>query len=484
MLSDEIQREFQALCAAVFDRRATEAECRRLEQLAASSPQLRREYVERCHLEAGLTLLCNEMDTSRHASDSAAKLNALPELNWSEATTSQTARRAALFTVLGGVCATIAFFALGFLQFEQTSEFAELVSVHQCRWTSSSVPIKAGERIGVGRLQLAEGVAAIEFDSHGARVELEGPADLEILSPTRCLLHQGRLVATVRSGFKGFTIETPHALLIDQGTSFGVQVAANGNSQVDVFEGRVDVEHRETGKTAKLLQHEAMRISSKVLSRPSDSGGEPALDMPLTESVRYRQINTAMGRGRDHWIQRDESVRKGPEELLLAKNELPPFQSYDRKIYLGFDLSLASDAQIGDATLELTGAETEMGYASRMGDATFSVYGVSDETLDQWTEQTMDWNSAPIAAEGAAEVSREHSQFLGQFTVPQGKKTGTFSIGGERLKEFLLADRNQFVTLVIVCETKPDIPGAIVYGFAGSRHPSLSPPCLRLRIVE
>ena len=84
----------------------------------------------------------------------------------------------------------------------------------------------------------------------GVDVDLVGPVDLELVSPKRAILHRGQLTADVDPSAHGFTIETPHADIIDLGTKFGVNVQESGKADVVVFEGRVDInyKHRELQK--------------------------------------------------------------------------------------------------------------------------------------------------------------------------------------------------------------------------------------------
>ena len=48
---------------------------------------------------------------------------------------------------------------------------------------------------------------------------------------------------------KGFAIETPSTLVVDQGTEFGVEVDASGKTGVVVFEGLVDLSRPESAET-------------------------------------------------------------------------------------------------------------------------------------------------------------------------------------------------------------------------------------------
>ncbi len=70
---------------------------------------------------------------------------------------------------------------------------------------------------------------------------------------------------------------------------------------------------------------------------------------------------------------------------------------------------------------------------------------------------------------------------LGKFVVANSNTTSLFSIEGEALTNFLLSDINGGATLVIVSETTGK-GTSYVHGFVSKRHPTLSPPALRLSV--
>ena len=108
-------------------------------------------------------------------------------------------------------------------------------------WKSSD-SFEPGESLfAKTHLKLTAGLAEITFDS-GARVILEGPADLELVSTDSAHLHSGRLVGRVPPEASGFAVKTPSTTVVDIGTEFGLQVAQSGTAEVIVFEGEVDVE--------------------------------------------------------------------------------------------------------------------------------------------------------------------------------------------------------------------------------------------------
>ena len=200
------------------------------------------------------------------------------------------------------------------------------------------------------------------------------------------------------------------------------------------------------------------------------------------------QLTTAVGRGQDAYIQRalidDGHVSS---TMLMVKNCIAEWKNnnwhpkdWDRKAYLRFDLSLVDSSTIDSAELILNFAPTGYGFASRVPDATFAVYGLTDESLDNWMESELQWNNAPANGQGSAEVRQDKSALLGKFILPQGQSSGPFGIAGSNLAELIRADTNGLLTLIVVRETTSTGPEGLVHGFASRRHQTLPPPTLRL----
>lgn len=91
-----------------------------------------------------------------------------------------------------------------------------------------------------GRLSLLQGYAEIRF-SHGARVLVQAPCHLTLLSPDRMSLEEGRVTATVPPEAIGFTIDTATSSIQDFGTEFGVGIDGQTQTEVHVYQGRVQL---------------------------------------------------------------------------------------------------------------------------------------------------------------------------------------------------------------------------------------------------
>jgi hypothetical protein len=362
---------------------------------------------------------------------------------------------------------------------------ATLTDTKACLWDSGTLPTVPGSQLPPGRLRLASGLAQLTFAS-GAELTLEGPIDLEIVSPMKCIVHSGQLSAKVPPTAQGFIVETPSSVLTDLGTEFGVKVHGGATADVQVFSGRVDVLHRQSGQTAAMLTGAGMRFSPesvKPFNPNTDSTTEvPPVNRPPagTETL---QLTTALGKGRDAFVMDMDSIPadRQSDTLLLVKLNGPKQSQWDRKGYLGIDLTPVRSKHILEAELSLTFAPTGMGFASLCPDATFAVYGLTDDAQDGWDERSIKWKSAPANRPGSG-LDPASIVKLGTFVMPQGQQTGSMSIGGAVLADFLNRDANRFATFIIVRVTIGKGGMDLVHGIASRRHPNLPPPTLRLTL--
>jgi hypothetical protein len=295
------------------------------------------------------------------------------------------------------------------------------------------------------------------------------------------------LIASVPHTAEGFIVETPPAVLKDLGTEFGVSVRGPDSVDVTVFDGLVDVQERSSGKVQQIKEGNTARVVAKQLTVIPSSGeiplppnaGDATTQAAVDTSRRNVQISNALGRGKDAFI-----LSSGPPDphstpgLLQVKNVEKTDSLYQRKSYVTFDLAPITGETILDARVEFTLIPTA--FSSRFPDATFAVYGVADGVMDNWDEKTIDWDNAPANGPGGAGVDLKKAVLLGRFVVEQGVQQGTFGVEGKDLKQFLGDDRNGLVTMIIVRETARAEEKSIIHGFAGRRHPSATPPTLKL----
>ena len=106
-------------------------------------------------------------------------------------------------------------------------------------WSSDTRPLHVGSALEPGWLHLKSGLAQVVFYS-GARMVIEGPAELQLVSPGEAVCLSGRLLAEVPPPARGFRLRTGQVNVVDLGTAFGIE-ATRGQTEVHVFEGKVEL---------------------------------------------------------------------------------------------------------------------------------------------------------------------------------------------------------------------------------------------------
>lgn len=463
--------ELIALCDRLCDGTLTADERERIEALVLGDTALRRLYVEQMQLHAQLTQnsarLSEEPLQTVLRPVTPAPLRTLrwrfPSQLWNAA--------AALVLLIGGAW---------WLATSGSDDVALLQDVQNARWKSSSLPTEPGSSLPAGRLHLAEGLARLRF-ANGAEITLEGPAELELLSPQLCRLHSGSLVAHVPESAKGFTVLTKQATLIDHGTDFGISTDAEGRARVHVMNGEVELRHHRGGPSLRLLTEQTAAITADGLLPASALEVEPGLQRDAATAAPFTQeLTTTSGRGAATYVSSPGTDKHFSDTLLLLKNAA--VSNFLRKAILRFDLTEITTAQsLHAARLTLQFEPTGYGFATMGGDARFGVYAVTDDTQDTWSPGQLTWNTMPAFHVDAGRVDETKAVKVGEFTMPRGVLRGAMSIEGSVLLERIQRDTNRQLTLIIVRENPLEIASGVVHGFAGNHHPTLPPPTLRLR---
>jgi len=483
------REEIHELAELAIEGRLSPVATERLEFLVQHDPEARRLYAELLHQHA--TLQWSVADPSFLPIPKTSREFVEADIGQPISLQRQSASQRSPNPVFGRwsgslVAASVALMCgIGFSQWWHSAPayVATLVESRGCKWDSGSLATLEGEQLPAGRLKLAEGIARLTFAS-GAEIKLEAPAELELVTNDLCRLHSGRLVAKVPERAVGFRVETPTAIIKDLGTEFGVNVQEGVQADVQVFNGRVDVRHRSSGRLEQMKTGDNLRFGQARVAQFNPLTEPPPLANALTwrgRPVTFLQISTATGKGKDAYIRPPIPMRDGPEAILLVKNTKDDL--YARKAYLGMDLTPLAGLRIVEASLSLTLAPTELGFASEVPDAIFGVYGLTDERLDDWGEKSIRWENAPANLPGGDKLDQSKVSRLGQFEIRQGVLQGTRSISGQALVDFLNHDSNGMATLILVRETKGSGRVDLVHGFAGKHHPQLLPPTLKVQAV-
>ncbi len=353
---------------------------------------------------------------------------------------------------------------------------ATLVQAENCKWAGSDLPTAVNSKLGAGRLVLVEGIATLKF-KNGATVTMEAPTTLEILTAMHCRLIEGTLTAEVPEPAHGFTVDTPDIKVVDLGTKFGVTTAATGNSQVRVFQGEVEIGGLKDGKTKRITEGKGMHVGSGNTT----PGQEPTRGQVVEESGGWKAIPTSFGRGKDGYARRgDNGAHFGEQAVLIVKHtDIATGRTNERRAVITFDVSQVSASGIVDAQLTLDPQPSGFGFSSLVPDSHFTVYGVTDETLDAWEEKDLMWASLPGCTDEGPNPSQVRR--LGEFWIPRGGTGGPITVRGDAFADFVRSDTNGLVTFLIVRETGETDPSGLAHGFASKEHPTGRPPILRLK---
>ena len=194
-------------------------------------------------------------------------------------------------TVWAVAACLVLFFGLLIFQVSNRP-FAEVAHVIGA-YRADGVTYKTGETVEPGILSLSRGLLRLDF-SNGARVTVQGPAELEVFDQDRVLLHTGLVTATIPESAVGFVVDTVAAHVVDLGTSFGVSVSENGQTEVCVFDGEVEVSlPREEGAAeVSHLVREGESISARVNSSVIDSVSYETSQFENALPVNYGVLQT------------------------------------------------------------------------------------------------------------------------------------------------------------------------------------------------
>ena len=369
----------------------------------------------------------------------------------------------------------------------------------------SAAPYAAGTALCIGLLVLGgllDNLDGVILALEAARWEaflgkqVVAGGTLEVVSAMECRVKKGTVVAEVPPQAKGFTIHTDETTVVDYGTRFGVSAGEDGKCLVHVIEGLVEVEHAGVKGRKELRAGQRVDYGGFIQSAANpdanvtDSQPEPGrwLPSPINDlGDGWQILTTAFGRGKDSWIQSNLKQDVTGRESYLRIKHTTHDMNLDRKAYVAFDLTRFADKHIAEAEFTLHVEPSDLGFASLVPDAVFSVYGLTDETQDSWDEKELHWSHAPahsMASEHRTGVVEGQALKLGQFTVPQGTTRGGFTVKGPAVADFLRSDTNGLATFIIIRETDETARNGLAHAFASKENTRNTPPMLKVRLED
>jgi ferric-dicitrate binding protein FerR (iron transport regulator) len=250
-----VNHAIESLIDKAINETASNGELAELEQYLLGDPFARERYLNAVNMHAALR--------RQFSSHGVSMTPELPREPW---------RKKWMALTIGVATAACLMLVAGTIYHFRTSQSPAVIAETVGAYSDSGVAYASGETLHSGPLTVSRGIVRLDFSS-GARVAVEGPAQLELVDEMRLVLHRGVVTATVPESASGFVIDTDSAHVVDLGTAFGVSVSDAGLTDVCVFEGEVEVSAPPTAPnsmTPQLLK-EGEAIRSSKASNSIDS---------------------------------------------------------------------------------------------------------------------------------------------------------------------------------------------------------------------
>jgi Concanavalin A-like lectin/glucanases superfamily/FecR protein len=240
---------FDDTVAAVCHGSATEAEMCALNTLLRNNPSARDEYLLRVELHTRLSSSPDLFSQAAYAAGgsrapgiSAGDRRNVLHLNPTVPAHGPMLARALAVTaclmLVGGGVWTLWFKRPTARNGATSTAVAMLTRTVDAHWDQRMKTLRVGGALEPGSLRLESGLAQVVFYS-GTRVVIEGPTELQLVSPVEAVCPAGRLLLEVPPPARGFRLRTPQLNVVDLGTSFGID-ATSGQTEVHVFKGKVE----------------------------------------------------------------------------------------------------------------------------------------------------------------------------------------------------------------------------------------------------
>ncbi len=169
-----------------------------------------------------------------------------------------------------------------------TSAIAVLTRGVDLVWDKADAAPELNDILSPGELRLQSGVAEIEF-FQGARLCMEGPAVIRLVSAGEAYCTSGRFSAEVPPHARGFRLGTPKGDLVDLGTEFGLDLNSVAPA-LHVFKGEVELHQPKTETrlftTGQATGLEADDVSHRLNADPSAFAFSRDLEARVQNSQR------------------------------------------------------------------------------------------------------------------------------------------------------------------------------------------------------
>ena len=239
--------EFDDTVAAVCHGMAGDAQMRSLNELLRTNPAARDEYLLRVELHARLasdpdlfvsgSTKSNDAAVASFGSRSTGNIIPfLPRASSRRPVMTWAISLAACFLILAA--AGLNWFRHHCSRQPTSMAVAVLSYAVKAQWAGAADAQAVGCALEPGWLRLKSGLVQVTFYS-GARMAIEGPAQVQLISPGEAFCKSGRIMAEVPQQARGFSVGSPQMKVTDLGTEFGLDVNAAATA-VHVFKGNVE----------------------------------------------------------------------------------------------------------------------------------------------------------------------------------------------------------------------------------------------------
>jgi hypothetical protein len=314
--------EFNDAVAAVCHGNATEAEMRALNDLLRHNPHARDEYLIRVELH---TRLASEPDLFSNRAEAAADVDVGERRDpMAPQPKAPFASREWVPGLALAACLILAALGVWNLWFRQSATgigttstaIAMLARTVNAHWGQGTAPLRVGSALEPGWIRLESGLAQVVFYS-GVRVVVEGPAELQLISPSEAICPVGRLLVEVPKPARGFRLKTDQLKVVDLGTEFGID-ANHARTEVHVFQGTVELMPETTTKQS-LNEGQAARVQK---SAPPSLMAASAAD--FASMIEFRTLSLASEAVRyDEWRLTSARLNHDPSLVVHLDFEHP-----------------------------------------------------------------------------------------------------------------------------------------------------------------
>jgi len=170
-------------------------------------------------------------------------------------------------------------------------------------------------------------MAKVTFDC-GAEIVLEGPCEFVAREPMVGYLKFGKITADVPRRAFAFAILSPKVDFVDLGTSFGVSIGEQGETELHVFRGEVlcsrsDREVQDRGTVYHVTQNNAVEFAN-IKGRPND--------IAMNEKIFAEHFNLRRGEDSQNghvpenklalWLAADSGVSTDSNERVISWRDI------------------------------------------------------------------------------------------------------------------------------------------------------------------